>query len=501
MKPNASGLEDESGGEQRTSASGFDSRYLQGASAQPPTPLPRLQVFVLCTMSFAESISIFVIIPFQAQMVEELGVTSDPSELGFYLGLLAGMFSFTQFFTIYFWGALSDRIGRRPVLIIGLCGVIGSTIMFGLSKSFTMVLVSRALSGILNGNSAIVKSALGEITDETNRGTAFPYVISCWSLGSLLAPGIGGFLSHPAERYPFIFGFELLRQYPYLPPCLVGSALSTVGLVIGILFLVETLPRDSVRTGAERRSLLVSKPQTYTRFCPASALRPDQNSRPTSVKDITRDPYVRKVLVSYGFMTYITAAIHSLMVLWMYTPVEAGGMGFSTAEIGTALLLSGLSGKIITLIVYPPLERRMGALYLFRCTMIMKVSIALAFPLGHICAIAGGKKGAYLGVGAMPVVLCAGGVAYVSNMLLITHSAPCKRSLGTINGLAQMTASVSRAVAPVMANSLFAFSTKRKILGGNLVWLVLSLVAFLGVVVACQIPSDRPPDAESQRRD
>ncbi|CAE6466392.1 unnamed protein product [Rhizoctonia solani] len=231
--------EDDNDSEQHTSIDGVDDQCRQEEAVQKRTPLPVKQVLVLCLMSFSEPVSLLVIFPFVNQMIEDSGVASDPKEIGYYSGFVEGIFSVTQFFTIYFWGSLSDRIGRRPVLISGLCGVVGSTIMFGLSKSLMMMLVSRALSGMLNGNSAVIKSVMGEITDETNQGKAFAYLPLFWSLGALIAPALGGFLSHPADRYPSVFGFELFRRYPYFLPCLAGSAFSILGLVAGILFLEE----------------------------------------------------------------------------------------------------------------------------------------------------------------------------------------------------------------------------------------------------------------------
>ncbi|KAH7337117.1 major facilitator superfamily domain-containing protein [Rhizoctonia solani] len=513
MKPDSTSISQGDDGTGECSSGGDRGCYRE-AVVQQRTPLPVKQVFILCLMSFAEPVSIFVIFPFVNQMIEELGVTSDPKELGYYSGFIEGVFSLAQFFTVYFWGSLSDKIGRRPVLISGLCGVVGSTIMFGSSNSFMMMLISRALGGMLSGNSAVIKSVLGEITDKTNQGAAFAYLPLCWSLGSLLAPALGGFLSHPAERYPSIFGFELFRQYPYLLPCLAGSAFPTIGIIAGILFLDESLPKGP--ESAERRPLLTSKPRSYS--CSYSTPSGRSNSpspspdacapaidgvkaRVPSARDIMHISYIRKILVSYGFMAYVTMAINSLMVLWLYTPVKAGGIGFTSAEIGATLALSGLFGTAITIVVFPPLERRVGALYLYRFTMVMQLVNVLIFPLGHALTFTGGKSGAYLSVGAMLVVRCIGGMVFVCNMLLITRSVPCARSRGTVNALAQMVASASRAVAPAMATSTFAFSVKSGILGGNFVWLVLSLVTLLGVMAAYQIPNNRPLDTESQRSD
>ncbi|GAB1520632.1 hypothetical protein RhiTH_003714 [Rhizoctonia solani] len=456
-----------SGGDQCIGVEADDSGHPQELVAQKRTPLPVKQVIVLCLMRFAEPISFSVIFPFVNQMIEELGVTSDTKELGYYSGLVEGVFALAQFCTVCFWGSLSDKIGRRPVLITGLCGVIGSTIMFGLSKSFTMMLISRALSGALNGNVAVIKSVLGEITDETNQGTAFAYLPLCWSIGSLMAPALGGFLSHPAERYPSILGYKPFRQYPYLLPCLVGSAFSAIGLIAGVLFLEESLPKNKLSTSnnPERRPILASPPQTYSRYS-TSTIRSVQSSQPHSpdgcgsaanetekeaptVKEMMGIPSIRKILISYGFMAYVTVSINAVLVLWLYTPAKSGGVGFSVLNV-------------------------------------------LAFPVGHALALSGGRKGAYLGVAGVLIVRCIASMVFVCNMLLVTRSAPCRRALGTINGLAQMVASASRAIGPATATSLFAFSVKNGSLGGNLTWIVLSLVGLLGVVAACYIPNDRP---------
>ncbi|KAL5632730.1 hypothetical protein ACGC1H_005624 [Rhizoctonia solani] len=500
-----------------SSLDGSENSCPQTNEGQKRTPLPVKQVFVLCLMRFAEPISFAVVFPFVNQMIHELNVTSDPKELGYYSGFVEGLFAIAQFCTVCFWGSLSDRIGRRPVLISGLCGVIGSTILFGLSKSFPMMLISRSLSGALNGNVAVIKSVLGEITDETNRGIAFAYLPLCWSIGSLLAPALGGFLSHPAERYPSVFGYELFRQYPYLLPCLAGSSISIIGLIAGILFLEESLPKDRTTTSshAEQQPLLTSNPQNPHQSYSASTIPSAPNSRlpspdaacartlyaaekrAPSVREIMRVSSIRKVFISYALMAYVTVSINTVSVLWLYTPLDSGGMGFSVAEIGTTLVIAGMSTTFISVVVFPPLERRVGAVLLFRFGMVMQILSVLTFPLGRAIALAGGKRGAYLGAALVLVVRCIAGLVFLCNMLLVNRAAPGRRSLGTVNGLAQMVASASRAVGPASATSLFAFSVKNNIMGGNLIWLVLSLAAVLGVVAACQIPNEQPSDTES----
>ncbi|KAG9091161.1 hypothetical protein FS749_016749 [Ceratobasidium sp. UAMH 11750] len=390
------------------------------------TPLPVRQLFVLCLMRFAEPISFSVIFPFINQMIEESGVTNDPKAIGYYSGLVEGVFALAQFCTVWFWGSLSDRIGRRPVLIFGLCGIVGSTILFGLSRSFATMLISRTLSGALNGNVAVIKSVLGEITDETNQGTAFAYLPLCWSIGALIAPALGGFLSHPAERYPSIFGsIILLRQYPYLLPCLAGAGFSTIGLIAAILVLEESLvekkPRVAPHSDPEQRPLLPKlrhpKPLPHSMYVrlpsPDAHIYTSPEKSAPSMREILRAPAVQRVLVSYGFMALVTVSVNAVFVLWLYTPVQLGGIGFSSAEIGGALVLSGIFGTAIAVIVFPPLERRVGTTILFKVGMMLQVVSISTFPLGHTIAKTGGKKGAYMGAGVMLAVRCIAGMVFV----------------------------------------------------------------------------------------
>jgi len=78
------------------------------------------------------------------------------------------MFFFCEFCCILHWGRLSDRIGRKPVLIFGLTGLTLSVALFGMSTTYATVVMSRALAGVLSGNVGVFKSMMGEITDETN---------------------------------------------------------------------------------------------------------------------------------------------------------------------------------------------------------------------------------------------------------------------------------------------------------------------------------------------
>ncbi|KAF9122271.1 hypothetical protein BGW39_009869 [Mortierella sp. 14UC] len=136
---------------------------------------------------------------------------------------------------------MSDRYGRRPILLLGLCGSTIASIFFGLSKSLAWAIISRSMCGLLNGNVGVAKSMLGEIADSTNQSQAFSIFGFAWGIGMIVGPVLGGYLANPAKNFPEIFGdWEFFIEYPYFLPCFVAATGSVVGFTVGYFFLKET---------------------------------------------------------------------------------------------------------------------------------------------------------------------------------------------------------------------------------------------------------------------
>ncbi|KAF8299923.1 MFS general substrate transporter [Clavulina sp. PMI_390] len=133
------------------------------------TPLPVVALLILLVVRIVEPIGFSQIFPYMNQMIEHLGIAA-PEDIGYYSGLVDTCLSFAQLATVYFWSSLSDRIGRKPVVIIGVSGAALSAVCFGFSTSLPAMLASRSIAGALGGNAAVVSSMVGEMTDETNQG-------------------------------------------------------------------------------------------------------------------------------------------------------------------------------------------------------------------------------------------------------------------------------------------------------------------------------------------
>lgn len=91
------------------------------------------------------------IFPYVYFMIEDFHVTDDKSKISFFAGMVTSAFTFAEFSTGLLWGRLSDRVGRKPVLLTGLAGTALSVIIFGLAPNLTVALLARAIGGLLNG--------------------------------------------------------------------------------------------------------------------------------------------------------------------------------------------------------------------------------------------------------------------------------------------------------------------------------------------------------------
>ena len=91
------------------------------------------------------------IFPYIYFMIQDFHITEDQNKISFYAGMVTSAFTFAEFSTGLFWGRLSDRIGRKPVLLTGLIGTALSVLIFGFAPDLKTALIARAVGGLLNG--------------------------------------------------------------------------------------------------------------------------------------------------------------------------------------------------------------------------------------------------------------------------------------------------------------------------------------------------------------
>ncbi|KAG9318274.1 major facilitator superfamily domain-containing protein [Chiua virens] len=304
----------------------------QAPQLPTPTPLPKGQLAALCTVRIVEPIAFTQLFPYVNEFMSDLHLTDDPSRVGFYSGLVESVFALAQLSSIYHWARLSDVIGRRPIVLVGVLVTAITTMVFGLSKSLTTILIARCIGGLSSGNIAVIHSVFGEMTDSSNQATALPIFGLMYPLGAIIGPLIGGSFSHPADKYQ-IFDSEFWREYPYFLPCLIAAITAVIGVVLGYTFLEETLPSRRKQSGEKHPSV-----SDGVRDVTPSPPVPD---KPMELRELLSLPIIWALAVSGFALSFLSTAFDVVFVLFCYSPIHSGGLAFSASQIGYSLATSG----------------------------------------------------------------------------------------------------------------------------------------------------------------
>ena len=207
---------------------------------------------VLFLVTMIDMIGFGIIIPFLTYLVQDLAEGQDAVSVGLWVGLLMTAYSAAQFLFSPFWGSLSDRIGRRPVLMIGLVGNTVFFTAFGFSKTLLFALAMRFLAGVFNGNIAVARAYIGDVTSPQQLATRMGLIGAAFGLGFTIGPFIGGEFSSPAERWGFFVG-TVFDTYPYLLPCVIASALSAGSLLLAGRYLTESIDLEEAKKSVDNR--------------------------------------------------------------------------------------------------------------------------------------------------------------------------------------------------------------------------------------------------------
>ncbi|KAF8135017.1 MFS general substrate transporter [Boletus edulis] len=443
---------------------------LQGKSKTRP---PWSQISLVFIAMVAEPISSAYIFPFINQLIGELGITGgDDRKIGYYAGLIESLFFVTQALTTWQWSLLSDFVGRRPVILLGL---------LGLSTSYPKARLkgcpSRCIAGVLNGNVGVMKSMLGDLTDHTNMAKVFTLVPPIFCIGTTIAPLYGGALAKPQERWPHIFRDEFWATYPYFLPCFVSGCFTLLTFFVCAIFMKESLPSKN--------------PESEMHTARYSSDNPHTNDiRPVRMLTLLKSYSVMIPIANYGTLALVEIGFLVLLPLFYSSPIEIGGLGFPPPIIGTFLAIFGIVDGIVQALVAAKLVELIGAKRVFCWAVLWFYPLILLFPIMSAFVTAQGGVGPIIWILLRspapihgphgPVLLC--------HLIFVTRAAPGKQSLGSVNGLSQSLTSIARAIGPALINSLFAASKEYNILGGNLVYVILALLTTILVVLSRRLP-------------
>lgn len=186
-------------------------------------------IWVLVLIAIINSMGFGIIIPLLYPYGKKFGVTEHT------IGLLTAAFSIAQFFATPVLGSLSDKWGRKPLLVISLIGTAVSFVMFGLANSVFMLFAARILDGLTGGNISVAQAMISDISSPKERAKNFGILGSAFGFGFVIGPAIGGLLSKLGLKVPFFF----------------AAGIAVIGVLLTLFFLKETNQNKTGRSVAK----------------------------------------------------------------------------------------------------------------------------------------------------------------------------------------------------------------------------------------------------------
>lgn len=316
------------------------------------------------------------------------------------VGLLFTSFSLMQFLFAPLWGRLSDRIGRRPIILLGLLGSSISYLIFGLADSLWLLLASRLFAGICGANISTAQAYIADSTGPENRAKGMGIIGAAYGLGFIFGPAIGGILS----------------QWGYRVPAFFASGLALANF-LAALFLVP----ESLKPGV-------------------ASSRPERGLNWSRLRLALAQPKLRIYLVLFFLSTFAFANLEgtfALMTARKYQ-LDARHNGYLFAYIGVliTILQGGLIGRLV---------KRFGELRLVSAGL-----LCLVFSLGLLPFW---PNVGWLLIGLLPLTF-GHGVSNPSLASLISRTAAASEQGGVL-GVSQSMASLGRILGPAWGGFIY----------------------------------------------
>ena len=358
-------------------------------------------MITLFLVVFLDLVGFGMIIPVFPFYAEQVGV--DPASVIFFLGL----YSLGQLVGAPIWGALSDRIGRRPVLLITLLANAAASSMLAFSHTGMMLAISRMVAGFAAGNISAAYAYTTDITTNETRPRALGLLGSAFGLGFILGPAIGGLLAGGNADDP-----GSLARVAY------GAAImSLIAFVLTALRLPDSL-------SAEKRA--------------------QQPTKRTGMMTYVRRPVLRDLLLATVIVVAAVALFQSTLALWAANRLAVGprtlGWVYGFSGVISVAVQAGIIGK---------LTKRFGAASLTRAGALLIGIGMLCIPPAHSIAL----------LLVALAIFSVGSAMFNPSMSGLVAATAEPHERGGVLGAYQGAASLGRVVGPFAASALARFST------------------------------------------
>jgi MFS family permease len=435
----------------------------QSGSQEPShneTPLPKRQLAILAVIALAEQTALNSISPYLPAMASTFPEVKD-GQVGLYVGLIASSFALAQFATNFFWGWLSDRIGRKPVVLMGTLLTAICFVIFGFSRTLWQAIFAQTLMGLVNGNQGVISTCLGEITDRSNQSRAFTYLPVVYGIGGITGPVVGGLLVF--ETLPWS---GKPNPYPYLAPNLLSAGVLAIDFIITMIFLEESLEEAKDLPPLNKRVTNLftwlwqftgnaRKPSYVRRHEHHSSTRAGADGNEEDTTDEESEGESTHLLGTGNHQTLSSSAVFNrdtilLLITFLIfqlsnisynslypifaQAVPPTGRGLSPEEIGLSLGFAGLITIVFQVGVFGKLREKVGNKTTYRVGLFGFVIAFLLMPWvgykdgkngsGH--GTQAGKVWLWIELGAVLIIKTVAAVGGLTSALLLVRRIPHK---------------------------------------------------------------------------
>lgn len=427
-----------------------------------PEGVPKSQLLPLLLLSLCENYSSSSVMSYSGFMVLDFIKGTTPESAGYYAGILTSAYFLCQFMSSPVLGWLSDRIGRKPILVLGTAGNCLSQLAIGFSVNFPMAVAGRCLNGILNGNISTIKATAADISDASNRNQVFSKILLFSGLGSVLGGMTGGLLARPAAQYPNVFPQHgLFVIFPYLLPNAVCALILLIALCLSARYLQS--PK------ARRHRLPSSKSPAPSSSSPAD---PGLNETPHGVPIARRGwcssiglllkPGNRVAFAAcalYAIFGLAMTCFRAIIPVWAIASTAAGGLHFSAAAAGIMFSIAGALVIPIQMFLYPLIVRRLKLLWCFRLGCVIACATFCCAPLlSKLCVITGHNALFWAALVFMCFCWMGGTQNGFAAINTLVANSVTSELVGTVNGLGQGLVALMRSFGPASFSPLLAWS-------------------------------------------
>ena len=363
----------------------------------------RLTLACILVTILLDMIGLGIIVPVLPELIENL-TGNDLAQAAVVGGYLVFVYALMQFLFSPVLGNLSDRFGRRPVLLLSLIGLTADYALMGFAPAIGYIFLGRTLSGISGAAVATATAYITDISTPDKRARRFGLIGAAFGLGFIIGPVVGGELGQFGPRVPFY----------------AAAALAFLNFLFGLFVVPESLPRD------RRRAFDIHRANPFG-----------------ALVGFRTSPVVLWLL--FGLFL-LSMASQAFPAVWNFFTIAV--VNFSTAQIGRALGAFGIGFDISQAVLIGPLVKRFGE---WTTVLLGLAAAAIAFIGTAFIHTQFGLYG-FLMIGALSG-LAAPGI----NSLLSRH-VPDNRQ-GELQGAVNATNSLAAIIGPVLATQLFSFFT------------------------------------------